>query len=52
MQEQVVENEGKAEDVETGSPKDEIEEVPRVVGDTVYAISPSLNVHELMQSIV
>ena len=51
VQEQVVENEGKDEDVETGQLKDEIEEVPRVVDDTGYVLSFPLNSRELTQSI-
>ena len=45
VHEPVVGSEGE-KDVENGPQKDEIEEVPRVVGDTVYAIS-SLNAYEL-----
>ena len=40
VQEHVVEGEGEGKDVENGPQKNEIEEVPRVVGDTVYM--PSL----------
>ena len=40
VQEPIVKSEGEGKDVETGMLKDEIEEVPQVVGDTVYM--PSL----------
>ena len=50
-QEQVVESKDEGKDVESGPQEDEIEEVPRVVTDTVCVISSSLNAEVLTQSV-
>ena len=50
-QEQVVESEGKDKDAESGPQEDEIEEIPRVVDDTVCVTSSPLNAKVLTQSV-
>ena len=49
---QVVEREGEGKDVESEPHNEEIEEFPRAVTDTAYAMSSSLNVHDLTHTIV